>query len=64
MQAQVNVSDFEPDRDIKAYLPPITPAGTFKMEFRIHDGKNRTYAEVETLSEVHHIGLSDFISIG
>lgn len=60
----MNVSEFEADRDIKSYLPPITPAGMFKLDFHFHEENNITLIDVEALLEICHIGLSDYISLG
>lgn len=48
---------------MKPFLPPITPEGVFKFEINFHD-ENKSLMVLETVHEVKHIGLSDFIGIG
>lgn len=52
------------DRDLKPFLPPITPEGVFKTEFHFYTKeKNYTLIDLTTFTENHHIGLSDFKSL-
>lgn len=59
-----NISDFEPDKEYKSFLPPILPEGTFKFSFHVHDANNRTYAYSDVIFEIKPVGLSDFIKLG
>lgn len=63
LKGHVIIKELDCDRDFKEYIPPIVPKGTYKVILHFHNN-NKTLVDVEVIAEVHHIGLSDFITMG
>lgn len=62
-QVSTNITDMESDRVFKPYIPPIVPKGIFKTALHFHNN-NKTLIDVEVISEIRQIGLSDSINLG